>query len=124
MINTTIKILSRKTFNLGKIAYAPYVKTKRCDVEVIISINESEGFPPYISFMGGFWNSRHTDYYTCGQCFSEINENKDAFSEENQKLWDTLLTLWMKYHLHNLYTITDKEDIATLKSLGIDITVA
>lgn len=119
-----IKNLVLKTFSFGKVALAPYVKTKQCEVEVEIKICEQEGFPTYFSFGGGFWNGKHTDEYICGQCYEEIEEYKNSFSKKNQELWGSILYLWKKYHLKNTFTLTDKQDKELFKSLGIDITVA
>lgn len=119
-----IKDLFGKAFFFSKVALAPYVKTKQCEVQVEIKICEQEGFPPYFSFFGGFWNGKHTDYYICGQCYNEIEEYKNSFDKEEQELWDSILYLWKKYHLKNTFTLTDKQDKELFKSLGIDITVA
>ena len=125
-----MKTLGRKVFNFGKIALFPYTKTRKCLVEVTIECRESETFnfvngkkeitnDVILSFTAGFWNGIKSDYYICGQCYDEIEEEKHQFSKADRERWEKIYSLWKKYHLKKISEISD-EDKQVFGELGIN----
>lgn len=126
-----MKTLLNKTFEFGKIALAPYTKTKKCLVTIEVKIRDSDVFTfencekkivrtdRVISFIGNIWNGGKTDCYTCGQNSETISEH--YLDLTNRVVLKVILTLWKKYHLCKIEAISEEDKELMKEVLDIDI---
>lgn len=126
-----MKTLLNKTFEFGKIAFAPFTKTKKCLVTIEVEIRDSDVFTfencekkivrtdREISFVGNIWNGGKTDCYSCGQNSETISEH--YLDLENWVVLKVILTLWKKYHLCQIEKISEEDKELMKEVLDIDI---
>ena len=125
------KTYCKKVFEFGKIAFVPYTKTKKCLVDIEISIRDAKVIRwvngkkevavigREISFIGNIWNGGKTDCYSCGQNSETIAE---YFTElQNRVVLKVILTMWEKYHLHKIDEISEEDKELMKEVLDIDI---
>lgn len=120
----------KKTFEFGKIAFAPFTKTKKCLVTIEVATRDSEVFTfengvekivrtdRVISFIGYIWNGGKTDCYTCGQIYEPIS--KHFIELQNRVVLKVVLTLWKKYHLCKIEEISEEDKELMKEVLDID----
>ena len=98
----------RMTF--GKVAYTnPKRKTNLVDVEFGLRMLKGNQ-EPYMTMTCGVWNSRQTDYVTCGACLDEVKKFIHT------PLFKEMCELDDKYHLCNESNIPE-EDLKRIKSI-------
>ena len=126
-----MKTLFNKTFEFGKIAFAPFTKTKKCLVTIEVEIRDSEIFTfengekkvvridRGISFVGNIWNGSKTDCYSGGQNSETIA--KHFIELQNRVVLKVILTLWEKYHLCKIEKISEEDKELMKEVLDIDI---
>lgn len=126
-----MKTLFNKTFEFGKIALAPFTKTKKCLVTIDVEIRDSDIFTfengkekivrtdRGISFVGYVWNGGKTDFYSCGQNRKTIA--KHFIELQNRVVLKVILTLWEKYHLCQIEKISEEDKELMKEVLDIDI---
>lgn len=126
-----MKTLLNKTFEFGKIAFAPFTKTKKCLVTIEVEIYDSDVFTfencekkivrtdREISFVGNIWNGGKTDCYSCGQNNETIA--KHFIELQNRVVLKVILTLWEKYHLCRIEEISEEDKELMKEVLDIDI---
>lgn len=86
-------------FEFGKIDYNNAGrKTHLVSLEMTLKVINNK---PIFSATGEVWNSRHSDIVMGGQCIDDIyNEFKCQL--ENRKLYESIMTLWEKWHLNDM----------------------
>ena len=77
---------------------------KNCTAEIKIELKDSPK-GKVLSIMGGIWNSKHSDYYTCGQCLDTILE----FFPSNPKV-KRIVEIWNRWHLNDMKAGTPKQE--------------
>lgn len=118
----------KKTFELGKIAYYGRnrvnlveitVELRRRGGETTFTIDRKTGektitgeTPRYVelSICGGIWNARGTDCVCGGQCLDTIAEYRNQLTDRD--LFDTIYSLWKKYHLNGMHAGTPEQETA------------
>ncbi len=90
-----------KTFDFGKIAYnGQKAKTNLVELELNLVI---EGKKAIFTAMGRVWNSKHSNYITCGQMIDDVF-NEFANQLKNPTLYKEIMQLWEKWHLKDMHT--------------------
>ena len=97
-----------KKFTFPKIAF--YGKRRINIPEVELRLIIKDDGKPVLSICGGVWNSKQTDYITCGQCLDTMKE----FLHSNT-LFRTLYKLWCDHHLNDMHAGTIKQEEALSK---------
>ena len=86
-------------FEFGKVAYNEQ-KNKSNLVTLKVTL-EIVGDKTKFSASGNIWNSTKTDIYMGGQCIDDIY-NQFKREIENRKTYESIMTLWEKWHLNDL----------------------
>lgn len=119
----------KKTFTLGKIKYtSKYNRTNEVTIDVELrNFGGEETFiidrktgqktitgctPSYVelSICGNIWNAPHTEIVCGGQCLDTIAKYRNQLN--NTELFDTLYSLWKKYHLNGMHAGTQEQERA------------
>ena len=98
------KIIAKKTFNFGKVAYTSNRRT--CAAEVTMEYRETETGKE-LSIRGNIWNHLHTDIYSGGQNLDEMKK----YLAHNKKFM-RLYNLWKNWHMNGMHAGTAKQEAA------------
>lgn len=105
--------MSTQTLNFGKIAYSSKNIANKVEISLELkTIDNAIDYEtlnpvknvPVLSISGGIWNSRQSDYETCGQCLDTIQK----YLPKNGKI-AKIVELWKGYHLNDMKAGTKKQ---------------
>lgn len=76
---------------------------KSCEVELEFGYREFANQDPYFTVCASLWNNIHSDIIWGGQCVEELAKEFESLATD--KLYNTIIDLWKKYHLKRISDI-------------------
>jgi len=108
------KLIARGKIVCGKYDFCGKGRTVNL-IDIDIEVRRKADGNYTASFMGGVWNTNHTDIITGGQCQDALREFHEDFREGGK--YAVVMDLWDRCHLNDMHAGTPEQEACVREHL-------